>query len=484
LNPATAHSSAHFVVGVALLVVSLAGWVAIADHAMRRRFRQTVVILAAFVAVHYAILHSTVVQHSSHFWRVLQGEWLLLGLAVINLLIALIFNPWVGQRARDRAPSIVQDALVVVGIGIFAVVLIGNDMLGWSVGALAVVGFALQDQLGNLFAGLAIQVEKPFRVGHWITIASFEGRVVEVTWRATKIKTKSGNLVIIPNSTMAKEAINNYSEPEAPTRLTCDIGASYLVPPNETKDAIMAALRQVPRILPSPAASAVLKEFGEAARMYRAYYWVADFADASPISDQVRRAIYYEFNRRGIEIPWPIQVQYERVEPPVDTPERRESFASTIAAVPVLAPLSSDVHRALAAAAAERLFGAEEEIVYEGEPGASMFIIRRGRVAITIGKDEREVAVIDAGGYFGEMSLLTGEPRSATVTARGDCTVLEISANAFRDYVRDHPEVIEPLAAAAETRRRELDKSRQAVSSTTHEHLSLKQRMRQFFGLS
>jgi small-conductance mechanosensitive channel/CRP-like cAMP-binding protein len=407
----------------------------------------------------------------------------LLGLAIISLAVAIIFNPWVGQRARNRAPAIVQDALVVIGIGAAAVFLLGNEIVAWSVGALALIGFALQEQLGNLFAGLAIQIEKPFLVGHWITVAGFEGRVVEVTWRATKIKTKPGNLVIVPNSTIAKEAINNYSEPEAPTQVAVEVGASYLVPPNETRAAIFAAIRQVPRVLQKPPSDVLLMNFADSAMTFRARFWVGDFADADFAQDEVRRAIFYEFNRRGIEIPWPIQVQYDRVEQSVDTADRRDSFQSTIAAVPVLAPLSADVHRALAAAAAERLYAAEEEIVYEGEPGASMFIIRRGRVAVTIGKDAKEVATIEAGGYFGEMSLLTGAPRSASVTARGDCMVLEISADAFRDYVRDHPEVIEPLAAAAETRRRELDKSRAAVSTAAHEHVSLKQRMRQFFGL-
>jgi len=478
------HPTTHFYIAIGLGALALAGLVLVRDESMRRRLRHVVFTIAAAIAVHLAIEYSATIQASAQFKQIELAEYLLMGLAMISFAIALIFNPWVGQRARNRAPAIVQDALVVIGIGAAAWFLVGNEMLAWSVGALAVIGFALQDQLGNLFAGLAIQIEKPFLVGHWITVADFEGRVAEVTCRATKIQTKSGNLVIVPNSTIAKEAINNYSEPEAPTRMSVEVGATYLVPPNETRAAVLAAMRQVPRVLTKPACDVLLTNFGESALTFRARFWVGDFADGDQVSDEVRRAIYYEFNRRGIEIPWPIQVQYDRAEQQTDTPDRRDSFQSTIAAVPVLAPLSAEVHRALAVAAAERLYGAEEEIVYEGEPGASMFIIRRGRVAVTIGKPAKEVATIEAGGYFGEMSLLTGSPRSATVTARGDCTVLEISADAFRDYVRDHPEVIEPLAVAADARRRELDKSRAAVETTAREHVSLKQRMRQFFGLT
>jgi CRP-like cAMP-binding protein len=111
-----------------------------------------------------------------------------------------------------------------------------------------------------------------------------------------------------------------------------------------------------------------------------------------------------------------------------------------------------------------------------------MFLIRRGRVAVTIGADAREVAATESGGYFGEMSLLTGEPRTATVTARGDCTVLEISAEAFGAYVRSHPEAIDRLAEVAAARRHELDASRAAPASVAVEPLTLAKRIRKFFG--
>ena len=109
-----------------------------------------------------------------------------------------------------------------------------------------VVGFALQDTLGNLFAGLAIQIEKPFRVGQWVRIGEFEGRVQEVTWRATKLLTKAGQFVIVPNSVMSKDPILNHSEPTIPTRIDVEIGASYDVPPNDVTRALHEALDNAP----------------------------------------------------------------------------------------------------------------------------------------------------------------------------------------------------------------------------------------------
>jgi CRP-like cAMP-binding protein len=374
--------------------------------------------------------------------------------------------------------------LVVALIGGVASYVFGEKIVGPSLGAAAALALGLQDQLGNLFAGLAIQIERPFRVGHWISLANYEGRVMEVTWRATKIRTKAGNLVILPNNTVGREAITNFSEPTAPTRLTVDVGAAYAAPPNEVRDALMTAMARVPKVLRHPPADAMLVDFGGSAIVYRARFWTDDFEHDTAISNEVRTAIYYEFSRRGIEIPWPIQVQYERQDAPLDTPARRSAMAEAIAKVPVLAALPAEAHQALAASAAERLFGDGEAIVREGEAGGSMFIVRRGRVAITVGADEREVAVTEAGGYFGEMSLLTGDPRTATVIARGDCTVLEITADAFRAYVQSRPDVIDHLAEAAAARRRTLDQSRVATTPHAVEHTSLVHRMRKFFGLT
>ena len=124
---------------------------------------------------------------------------------------------------------------------IVATLLMKEQLLTTSAVGAVVVGFALQDTLGNLFAGLAIQIEKPFRVGHWISVAGSEGQVQEITWRATKLRTKAGQFLIVPNGTMSKEAILNYSEPTIPTRLEVDIGASYDAPPNVVKEGIAEA---------------------------------------------------------------------------------------------------------------------------------------------------------------------------------------------------------------------------------------------------
>jgi CRP-like cAMP-binding protein len=246
----------------------------------------------------------------------------------------------------------------------------------------------------------------------------------------------------------------------------------------------MEALWQAKYVLSEPPPDVLLVNYGDSAIVYRARFWIDDFSKDDLAQDSVRTRIYYEFRRRNIEIPWPIQIQYDRTEPPADSPERRDRFARQVAAVPVFAKLPAEAHRALAADARELLYGDGEVIVREGDPGASLFAVVQGHVAITVEPDRREVAVTRTGGYFGEMSLLTGEPRTATVIARGSCTVLEITADAFRAYVHRNPEVIDELAAAAQARRKELDDVRATGGAATQlATASLRARMLDYFGL-
>jgi small-conductance mechanosensitive channel/CRP-like cAMP-binding protein len=461
-----------------LAIVALAAGGAVRNRIIRRRVRFTVVALVAMAALHLAAAQVPPIVVVP---RELAIEQLLFALALINLAVALLFNPWFEDRISDRSPAIVQDTLVVAMFGVTAVFLLKDStFLTASAIVAAAVGFALQDTLANAFAGLAIQVEKPFRVGNWVSVAGFEGAVAEVTWRATKIRTKLGNLVVIPNNVVAREAISNYSEPALPTRVMLDVGAAYGAPPNDVRIAILAAIRQAPQALSNPAADVLLHDFGGSALIYRCRFWIADASLIDEAQDEVRRTIYYEFGRRRIEIPYPIQIEYSRDEVSVDAAAVRERLVETIAKTPVLAGLPSEAHRALANAASELVYGDAEVIVRVGEPGGSMFIISRGEVGIIAGT--REVAVTSAGGYFGEMSLLTGDPRSATVRAKGDCTVVEITAEAFGAWVRSHPEAIERLAEAAAARRRELDASRTATAAAVDAG-TLVDRIRKFFGL-
>lgn len=392
---------------------------------------------------------------------------LVLVLAIVIATVAIVANKWRDDRPNDRFPGIVQDVAVIALFMVIATVIMRETLLTTSAVGAVVVGFALQDTLGNLFAGLAIQIEKPFRVGHWIQVSGRDGLVQEITWRATKLRTKDGEFLIVPNSVMAKEPVLNYSEPTIENRVTVEVGASYLTPPNEVKSAIREAIANSSIAMPSPEPQVVIKGFGGSAIDYLALFWIADYGRAREAQDQVRTNLWYTFRRRNIEIPWPIQIQYERQEAPLRGDADVTRAGQLLGSVDLFTVVAPESRQALAAASQEHVFAAGEAIVRHNAPGDSMFVVLDGRVRVSLEPSGQEVAVIPAGGFFGEMSMLTGEPRTATVRAVDDARVLEIGAAAFKQLAAADPRLLDHVTTVVAGRQAELDAARENVAAAT-----------------
>jgi small-conductance mechanosensitive channel/CRP-like cAMP-binding protein len=452
------HVSIDVLIGAAGLLLTIAARAFSSNTLIRSKLRMS---LAAFgISLALAVVAASGVVSKEAAASLWTFEHALLELGTITLLVVLALNPWREDRVPDQFPNILQDTIIIVVFFVVATVVMPEKFLTTSAVGSVVIGFALQDTLGNLFAGLAIQVEKPFSTGQWIKIGPHEGRVDAITWRATRIVTKNGDAVVVPNNIISKEAIVNYSEPGGPTRMMVDIGASYDVPPNRVKAVILAAVKDAPLALASPLPFVGILDFAASAITYRVKFWIADWANDDVARDQVRTAIYYAFRRESIEIPFPIEVQITREPMDEAATDVVGARALQLAGVPLFASLSDDERARLAAVSRERLYGAGQTVVRQSEAGDSMFIVVRGAVRITIGDPGVEVATTRAGGYFGEMSLLTGEPRTATVSAIDDCLLLEIGAGDFRGIALAHPGVLEQIGAVVAERRMGLEKSR------------------------
>src|SRR3954468_9680705 len=473
----------HVILGSTAFAVLLGIMSVTVNRLIRRKLRLSLVLLVLYLAVDIAISLHTFTDLTAR--QLNDFGKLALAAAIINAAIFILINPLRVDRVPEQFPIILQDAMVI-GLVLLTATFLSKDLVTTSAVSAVVLGFALQDTLGNAFAGLAIQSEKPFHVGQWVKVGDHhEGRVAEVTWRATKLRTKAGNFVILPNNVVAKEAIVNYSEPAPAMRLRVEVCASYLVPPNQVKAAMMEALRHCSRVMPAPSPEVLLVSFDASAINYRARFWIADFAGDEVARDEVRTAIYYSFQRHNIEIPWPLQVQYERewVEPDiskkVEEEERRRGADS------LCAPLPPERRNQIALSARMAVYGGGETIVREGEEGQSMFIVLSGEVRVVLEPNRDEVARIQRGGYFGEMSLLTGEPRSATVLAIGDVVVVEIAADLFRRLATVHPQAIEKIGLAAMVRRAGLEQMKTATAGTVAvETTTLMARMKKFLRLS
>jgi small-conductance mechanosensitive channel/CRP-like cAMP-binding protein len=474
----------HLVIGAAALAAALAVSSLTGNRLVKRKLRLSVYLLFAYLAAHILFLFRADLSPAfdADLYRF---ERLALVAALINLAIITLINPLREDRVPDRFPAIVQDAMTIGLVLIVATFALGDKFLTTSAVSAVVLGFALQDTLGNAFSGLAIQSEKPFNIGHWVKVGDFEGRVAEVTWRATKLRTKAGNFVVLPNNIVSKEAITNYSEPAAPTRQEVEVGVAYDAPPNVVKRVVLDAIQNCPLVLVAPAPDVVLASFDASSISYRVRFWIEDYERDEGARDQVRTSIYYAFQRNGIEIPYPIQVEYSREWPSAD-PEARSSERETLLAnVDIFRSLSAEQRRTIASRIRTAVYADGEAIVREGAAGDSMFVICSGRAAVLLQASGREVAVIQKGGYFGEMSLLTGDPRSASVVARGDVVVLEIDAAVFRQLADEAPQAVEQVGVAAATRRAELNQARAASQNAgvVEAPATLLSRMRRFLNI-
>jgi CRP-like cAMP-binding protein len=272
--------------------------------------------------------------------------------------------------------------------------------------------------------------------------------------------------VVVPNSKLADDIIINYSEPTRDTRLEVMVGAHYDVPPNRVKAVILDGLKRDPLISTERDPEITIADFAESAITYRVWVWIADFATDYQTYDRIRSAIYYAFRRHDITIPYPIQVQIEK---PDIVPSRDfSSDEAVLHRVPVFTALSSEALAELARATTRGLFAEGEVVVRQGDSGSSMFVVASGEVVVLLEPDRQEVARIKTGGFFGEMSLLTGAPRNATVRSVVDSELLEVTGAAFRQFVLANPAAVEQIGVAVANRRAELEERRATGAAAAH----------------
>ena len=198
----------HLVFGVVALLTTSAISTLTVNRLVRRKLKLSLFLLGIYVVVH-VVLAFRVAPNADVDDQLISVERLAFAAGLINLVVITFLNPLREDRVPDRYPAILQDFIVIGFLVLVATLVFHDKLLTTSAVSAVVIGFALQDTLGNAFAGLAIQSERPFNVGHWIRVGDFEGRVAEVTWRATKLRTKSGNFVVVPNNIVSQEAITN-----------------------------------------------------------------------------------------------------------------------------------------------------------------------------------------------------------------------------------------------------------------------------------
>jgi small-conductance mechanosensitive channel/CRP-like cAMP-binding protein len=388
----------------------------------------------------------------------------------IKLGDLLLVDFFIARRRKFLPPSILRGLISVILYCVALLIIMATvlhinlmPLLATSAVLSLVAGLALQETLSNFFAGVTLATERPFTPGEWVRVGQHVGQVMEMGWRAVKIEIfEENDYLIVPNSVLAKEQVINYSRPEPINGQEVRIGAHYRHPPNKVITALLEAAQGVEGVEAKPAPTARVLKYGDSSIEYRLRYWIFDFEQSSKIEGRILASIWYAFKRHGIEIPFPIRTVHmhavtEETERAVRAREVVERLA-LLREVDFLKPLTPDALTQVANSLRPLLYEAGRTVVRQGDEGDSLFLISRGRVGVWVGETDNEaqpVATLGRGQCFGEMSLLTGARRTATVRTVEDTDLLVLGKAEFRDILLADPKVVESLSQILSLRQKE-----------------------------
>ncbi|MBI2899910.1 MAG: mechanosensitive ion channel [Planctomycetes bacterium] len=309
-----------------------------------------------------------------------------------------------------------------------------------------VLGLALQDSLSNIFAGLTLSVDRPFQPGDWILIDGQEGKVVEANWRATRLLNRDNDMVHLPNSLVAKSRFVNCAQPNGLHLCRRSIGVEFGSQPNKVRAVLIDMMNHVEGVLRDPAPDVFTLEYGPLASSYEMRFWIVDLDRRTRIESDVMRGAWYHLKRNHIRVAFPSQDLYLRRE----VPERKpEEIFGLLRNVDILRPLVEEDLKLLADDLSSHLFARGEVIFRQGEKGTTFYIIKSGAVSVRVrgtNGAETDVAALKPGDFFGEVALLTGEPRNSTCTALEDCELLCLDRESFSVLLSENPPVAKMMS--------------------------------------
>lgn len=357
---------------------------------------------------------------------------------------------------RTKTPRLLVDivrlAIVTVGGLLLAAQIWQKDLspllTTFGVGSL-VLGLALQDTLGNLFSGLSLVSERPFSVGDWIQVGEVSGKVLQVNWRAVRIQTRELDEVTLPNSALSKERITNFSRPSTISGVKVHVGFEYDAPPNRVRQMLSDVANSTAGILLKPEVDVRVASFADHLIDYEVRFFIADFDSLPQIRSRYLAQVWYAARREGIIIPYPIQTIF-KTEVAGTAPRSAVSRLTRLfTSIDLFGTLSESERQNLAESATVETYASGEEVIRQSEEGDVFFVVLDGEAVVTATTPDgvkAEIAHLERGEIFGEMSVLTGEPRSATVNAVTDLVVASLTRDKLAPLLKGNNDLEEAFA--------------------------------------
>jgi small-conductance mechanosensitive channel/CRP-like cAMP-binding protein len=425
--------------------------------------------------------------------------WGLIFIRLCSLSIFRLLFPVV----RIKAPRILQDIVFVlacIGWGLVRLRMGGLDLRGvvtTSAVITGIIAFSLQETLGNILGGLALQLDNSVRIGDWIHVDDVRGKVVEVHWRHTAVRTNNGEVIVIPNSLLMKSKVDVYSTPDKPQwRRWVRFSTGYAVPPQHVVGAIEKALRdaRIEHVAIDPPPNCIVTDYRDAATHYAVRYWLTDPQSDDHVDSIVRLHIYACLQRQGHE--------FALARPCLDVSltthsERRNSTQleekiarrmKILSSVSLFSALNQEELMQIAASLREAIFTRNDVMTRQGAIANWLYLLTSGEADVWYeadGQERRHLATLKPGMVFGEMGMMTGEPRRATVIARTDAECYRIDKESFENILLARPALAAELALILTERNQELSSiHKENIKPDQMQQSKMLASIRQFFKLS
>jgi small-conductance mechanosensitive channel/CRP-like cAMP-binding protein len=477
----------------------------------RRRIRRVLILFGLYLlaVVVSSALH---VAGFGRIWRVchiaaeLLQEWTAISLAAVAVFDLAL------PRTRIEIGALASDLVVGLAYVVSAIVVLIDEgfdpqsVLGASAVASAVFALSLQSTLGNILGGIAIQIDGSIRVGDWIALENGrQGKVRDIRWRHTAIETRDWDTIIVPNSGLLAQSFTILGRRTAEPlrhRMWVYFNVDFRYPPTHVIDAVTEALQAAPiqDVAADPKPHAICMDLAKDARdsfaYYAARYWLTDLAKDDPTSSAVRGRIYAALKRAGIPLARPSSTVFVAQNEDDDDKVRMERLARkrllAIESMEILHGLTPEEKRSLSDHLRYAPFTAGETMTHQGAVAHWLYIVTAGKAEVRMhaeGKEAR-VACIEAPGFFGEMGLMTGAPRTADVIAITDVECYRLDKEGFESIVTSRPDLVQEMSKVLAKRRIDLVSAHEGLDEATKRARQAKdaaailERIRTFFGLA
>ena len=429
------------------------------------------------------------------YQALLQGvQTIVVLLCLAKVLTYLITDIYLRIHTRQEVPSFLRDSVrlvVYLGVAIISLRLVFKIDLSAIVTTTTVItatiAFAMQSTLANALSGFSIQSDSLLSRGNWISIKekSVFGEIINVGFRYTTLKNPENHLIMVPNSVIMQNVVTFHGnrETEEKPALQVDVMLGYDLPPEMAKSLLHKVLCEDNEVLDQPEPLVRLLSLNDSSITYQLKFCIVDPSRRVPVQDSLYSQVWYAVNRAGYSFPFPHR-QIINAESRQPFEFSKEQVTAYLHDSGLFTSLDTIKVAALADQAPIMVYGAHEVVVRQGGSGSSLFIVLKGDLDVSI--DNSIVGSIHQGSFFGEMSLLTGEPRSATVRATCEVWLAEVTKEIMEPILRANPEMLEAISSILAEREQKSRVSRETHNEAPQPHPRSEdylKRLKSFFGL-